>query len=120
MARIITKPDEFTNEAVFSFVDEGHSMYDPSTGQSINIGLAASELSDSINTLCSDGVEFARIERLCAAIQQMLSTVEHAAYTAGAVAQRDGRARVQTRIIDGSELWNSTATEEETEDDFNA
>lgn len=116
MARIQTSYDEFVGEDVLTFVDEGSSVHNTNTGEAINVGGAAIELSDAINRVCADGVQLESVEIMCTAIRKLLSTVEHAAYTAGAVAQRDGHERVQTRVVGEAALWNSTRMTDELED----
>lgn len=116
MACIMTKPDEFMDEHVLYFTDEGMTVRDTTTGESTNVGRAAEELSAAVNAVCADGVRLESVNRMCAAIRRMLTTVEGCAYVEGVVAHRDGREHVTTRVIEGEKYWNSTMQDEEMED----
>ena len=111
MARRQATYDEFVREDVLTFVDEGETVHDEGTGETINIGGAAIELSDAINRVCADGVQLESVEIMCTAIRKLLSTVEHAAYIAGAVAQRDGKEVISSRPAE-EKRWNSTAIDD--------
>lgn len=111
MARRQATYDEFVREDVLTFVDEGETVHDEGTGETVNIGGAAVELSDAINRVCADGVRLENVELMCMAIRKLLSTVEHAAYIAGAVAQRGGKEIVSSRPAE-EKRWHSTALDD--------
>ena len=111
MAKIQTDYEEFIGEDVLVFIDEGATVHNTNTGEAVNVGGAAIELSDAINRVCADGVRLETVELMCTAIRKLLSTVEHAAYIAGAVAQRDGKEIVSSRPAE-EKRWHSAAIDD--------
>lgn len=102
----------FVDEAVLQFIDEGHSLRDPATGVTRNVGALADELAEAINALCADGVSFVNVEKVCAAICRFVSLVEELAFVEGAVAQCDGKEIVRSRTAEETR-WHTTAIDDE-------
>lgn len=111
MVKLHVSGTGFVEENVLCWIDEGHSLRDPATGVTRNVGALAEELADALNRLGAEGVTLAGMEKVCLAICAFVSVVEEAAYVEGAVAQRDGREIVSSRPAE-EKRWYSAAIDD--------
>lgn len=118
MFKMVVDGSYFVDEAALLFIDEAHSIVDPASGETRNVGTLAEQLAETI-CLCADGMPLTSVEQVCTAIRAFVSLVEQCAYVEGALAQRDGREVIQTRIVGDAKYWNSTSMDNEMEDDGN-